>query len=170
MNDRNPIDILDELHELIEKTCKISCTHHEYAPSLSKELNETIENAIHREFLTLYDLHLEKLTAATGTDIYALQIKNALTVPERRRHWYTFWKRTPNSAATLVETKIYGAKEHYYGELLNRVDTVTELLDKDPAEPADGLQNVADDAPEPAEAWEEEEDDAISHETLSGAA
>lgn len=143
-----PIEILSELHALIEKACEISCTHHEYAASLSKELNETIEDAIHREFLTLYDLHLEKLTAATGTDIYALQLKNAITVPQRRRRWYTFWKTTPNHAAKLVESKIYGKAELYFGKLLDRVEAVTSLLQEN---------SQASTATPPAEAPETEE-------------
>lgn len=171
---QNPVEILNELHTLIEKACDISCTHHEYAASLSKELNEAIERYIYKEFLALYELHLEKLTAAVGTDIYALQLKNAITVPRKRRRWYTFWKRTNNEAAKLVDAKISGKTDLYYNELLERVNSITGLLQENApnaAEPPAGTPKAEEapaQPPTPNEIWENE-NDTLSNETLPGA-
>ena len=126
MND-NHTDLLNEFHQLIDTFCEISSTHHEYAGNLSQDLNKTIEKAILNEFGTLYTLHIEKLTASTGIELYALQTKNGITIPQRRRRWYTFWKKTPNPAAKAVEAKIYNNAECFFQDLLNRTAAITEL-------------------------------------------
>ena len=138
MND-NHLDLLNEFHQLINEICEISCTHHEYAGNISNELNQSIEKAIHDEFNTLYALHIEKLTAATGIELYALQTKNGITIPQRRRHWYTFWKKTPNPAAKAVEGEIYGNSELFFQDLLNRTAAITELAQEKQEAP---IQNV----------------------------
>ena len=185
----NHTEILNEFHQLIDTFCEISSTHHEYAGNLSKELNESIEKAIHDEFNTLYELHIEKLTASTGIELYALQTKNGMTIPQRRRRWYTFWKKTPNPAAQQVEEKIYNNAEWFFRDLINRTAAITELAQKEPAQsdtataseetPANDKPLQQPEAPtektpapppapapqKPAETWEEE--NAIPSQTLS---
>ena len=122
------LELLDELHQLLKKFCEISSTHHEYASNLSKGLNESIEKAIRDEFETLYELHTERLTASTGIELYSLQTKNGMTIPQRRRHWYSFWRRTPNPAAKYVEGEIYGNSELFFDDdLVERTKEITEL-------------------------------------------
>ena len=128
------MELLNEFHQLINTFCEISCTQHDYAGSLSKELNQSIEKAIHAEFHTLLDLHIEKLTASTGIELYALQTKNGITIPQRRRRWYTFWKKTPNPAAKAVEGEIYGNSELFFQDLLKRTAAITELAQEKPVQ------------------------------------
>ena len=136
----NHAELLSEFHQLIDTFCEISSTHHEYAGNLSQDLNKAIEKAILDEFDTLYALHIEKLTASTGIELYALQTKNGMTIPQRRRRWYTFWKKTPNPAAKAVEEKIYENADFFFEDLLNRTDAITEL--KQLLEQAQAAQNI----------------------------
>ena len=181
----NHAELLSEFHQLIDTFCEISSTHHEYAGNLSQDLNKAIEKAILDEFDTLYALHIEKLTASTGIELYALQTKNGMTIPQRRRRWYTFWKKTPNPAAKAVEGKIYENADFFFEDLLNRTDAITELTRKYVEQsapcattnktPSSEKTSQKTETPterppaqpprKPAETWEEE--NAIPSETLS---
>lgn len=156
----SPIEIIKELKNLTEKICEISCAHHQYAGSLSADLNKDIEAAIRKEFRTLYDLHVEKLIAATGVDLYVLQFKNAITTPQRRRRWYTFWKKTPNTAAKVIDSKISDEARNYYEELLARIESITGIMTPPDEEIDDANDTQAppmgDDAAR--EIWEENHD------------
>lgn len=169
-------ELLDELHDLINRFCEIACTHHEYAANFSKDLNEKIEGVIYDEFNTLYALHMEKLTAATGIELYGLQTKNRLTIPRKRRKWYSFWKKTRNRAAILVENEIYDHYEDLFQDLANRTTSITGLAGDptcDPDEPSPEGPPETYPAPppeketeKPKETWEEREN-AIPSETIA---
>lgn len=163
MNGENKItDLLDELKEIVKTLCEISCIQSDYRSKLSKRLNECIEDAVLAEFRRLYGLYLEKIEPEAETQSYILGLKNGLTVPRKKRKWYSFWKISSNGAADLLDDMLGRTENGLYEELARRAAGTL-------GDPPENAAHRSEEAPGvgPGEVWEENDETNIHEQTLT---
>lgn len=132
MNDtlRELFSLSEDLKVLNDKYYGLSGDYNENKEFLPETLAKTIEKSLFDSYSMAKGTILQRMKIASETEMYALTTKADIIVPRKWRCWWKFFRIQRNTAAKLVEGKMIGESDVYFSELMERIDTLRDAVER----------------------------------------